>query len=142
MDNERIAELFDSLGPVTITRLFGGKGIYHHGVIVAIVLRGELMLKGDDEVGRNTGGRKQPLDLFGKRHGRTVAMPYWTVPKAPWTIPDEMAVWRAQGLRGGAAGGKGIVCSPAAVCRFGASTFRHGFPTLCAHASYSRRGRE
>lgn len=49
MDNERIAELFEGLGPVSIRKLFGGKGIYFDGVIVAIVLRGELLLKADEQ---------------------------------------------------------------------------------------------
>ena len=44
MEDERIRELFEGLGPVSIRRLFGGKGIYHDGVIVALILRGELML--------------------------------------------------------------------------------------------------
>ena len=54
MDNERITELFEGLGPVSIRKLFGGKGIYFDGVIVAIVLRGELLLKADEqsEIGR------------------------------------------------------------------------------------------
>jgi DNA transformation protein len=36
MDDERIAELFESLGPVSIRRMFGGKGIYFDGVIIAV----------------------------------------------------------------------------------------------------------
>ncbi|HMM64478.1 MAG TPA: TfoX/Sxy family protein [Mesorhizobium sp.] len=102
MDNERIAELFDSLGPVTITRLFGGKGIYHHGVIVAIVLRGELMLKGDDEVGPEyEAAGSSRWTYVGKRHGRTVAMPYWTVPEGALDDPDEMAVWARKAYEAG-----------------------------------------
>ncbi len=47
MDSEAISDLFSGLGPVSIRRMFGGKGIYHEGVIIAVELRGELMLKGD-----------------------------------------------------------------------------------------------
>ncbi|TIP37570.1 MAG: TfoX/Sxy family protein, partial [Mesorhizobium sp.] len=49
MDNTRLEELFESLGPISIRKLFGGKGIYCDGVIVAVVVRGELMLKADEE---------------------------------------------------------------------------------------------
>ena len=50
MDNDAIADLFAGLGPVDIRRLFGGKGIYFDNVIIAIDLRGELMLKGDAQL--------------------------------------------------------------------------------------------
>ena len=47
MDADAISDLFAGLGPVSIRRMFGGKGIYFEGVIIAVELRGELMLKGD-----------------------------------------------------------------------------------------------
>ncbi len=47
MDHDAISDLFAGLGPVSIRRMFGGKGIYFDGVIIAVELRGELMLKGD-----------------------------------------------------------------------------------------------
>jgi DNA transformation protein len=79
MDNGRIEELFEGLGPVTIRRLFGGKGIYHRGVIIAIVLQGELMLKADAISAPDfvSAGARQ-WTYAGK--GREVAMPYWTTP--------------------------------------------------------------
>ncbi len=39
MDDERIAELFESLGRVSVRRLFGGRGIYCDGVIIASALK-------------------------------------------------------------------------------------------------------
>ena len=36
MDNEAIADLFAGLGRVSIRRMFGGKGIYFEGMIIAI----------------------------------------------------------------------------------------------------------
>ncbi len=94
MDDERIAELFDGLGPVTIRRMFGGKGIYHRGVIIALVLRGELLLKADAESAPDfaaAGARR--WTYTGARHGKEVAMPYWSVPYHALDDPDEMAAW-------------------------------------------------
>lgn len=34
MDNAGIEEMFQGLGPVTVKRMFGGKGIYHLGRIM------------------------------------------------------------------------------------------------------------
>lgn len=47
MDTADIDETFSTLGPVAVRRMFGGQGIYHRGLIVAIVFEGELLLKAD-----------------------------------------------------------------------------------------------
>lgn len=94
MDDERIRELFDGLGPVTIRRMFGGKGIYHNGVIFALILRGELMLKGDETIASEyeaAGSRR--WTYRNKRRGTEVAMPYWTAPDSALDDPDEMSAW-------------------------------------------------
>ena len=46
MDNAAIGDLFAGLGPVSIRRLFGGKGIYHDGVIFAISVGFSMNRKG------------------------------------------------------------------------------------------------
>jgi DNA transformation protein len=107
MDDERIAELFDGLGPVAIRRMFGGKGIYHQGVIIAVVLRGELLLKADAESGPDfAAAGAQQWTYTGSRHGKMVAMPYWTVPDGALDDPDEMAVWACKAYEAGLRAGK------------------------------------
>ena len=107
MDNERIAELFAGLGPVSIRRLFGGKGIYFDGVIVAIVLRGELLVKADEQSAPDfeAAGCKQ-WTYIGKRHGKLVAMPYWSIPDSAFDDPDEMTVWARRAYEAGRRVGK------------------------------------
>ncbi|MDG3578597.1 TfoX/Sxy family protein [Rhizobium sp. YJ-22] len=93
MDRDAIEEMFQALGEITIRRMFGGKGIYHLGRIVAIELRGEIMLKGDAETAEaveEAGGRRWTYD---GRKGKPVAMPYWTIPDGAYDDPDEMAKW-------------------------------------------------
>jgi DNA transformation protein len=94
MENDAIADLFSGLGPVSIRRLFGGKGIYFDGIIVAIVLRGELMLKADAVSAPDfeAAGARQ-WTYTGSRHGKLVAMPYWTVPDSAVDDPEELAIW-------------------------------------------------
>jgi DNA transformation protein len=105
MDNDALEDLFSGLGPIEIRRLFGGKGIYHRGVIVAIVLRGELMLKADGESAPQfaAAGCTQ-WTYTGKRHGKLVAMPYWTVPDSAVDDPDEMARWARLAYEAGVRG--------------------------------------
>ena len=107
MDDERIHDLFDGLGPVSIRRMFGGKGIYHNGVIFALVLRGELMLKGDDGIAAEyeaAGCRR--WTYIGSRHGKEVAMPYWTAPESALDDPDEMVPWARKAYEAGLRSGK------------------------------------
>lgn len=94
MDNDSIADLFAGLGRVTIRRMFGGKGIYHNGQIVAIELRDELMLKADDVSAPEfeAAGCTQ-WTYVGSRHGKTVAMPYWSVPDSALDDPEEFGQW-------------------------------------------------
>ncbi|WP_192362403.1 TfoX/Sxy family protein [Mesorhizobium mediterraneum] len=107
MDNERIADLFESLGPVSIRKMFGGKGIYFDGVIVAIVVRGELMLKADAESAPEfeAAGCRQ-WTYTGSRHGKLVSMPYWSVPDSAFDDPDEMSVWARRAYEAGQRAGK------------------------------------
>ncbi|MBB4010356.1 TfoX/Sxy family protein [Allorhizobium taibaishanense] len=93
MDNAAIEEMFQSLGPVSIRRMFGGKGIYHHGVIFALYLFDEIMLKADAETApqfEQAGARQWVYQREGKK---PVAMPYWSVPDDAFDDPDEMARW-------------------------------------------------
>ena len=49
MDDDALRDIFDELGEIEIRRMFGGKGIYHRGLIVGVFLYDEVMLKGDEE---------------------------------------------------------------------------------------------
>ncbi|MGB3390466.1 MAG: TfoX/Sxy family protein [Pseudaminobacter sp.] len=107
MTEADIADLFAGLGPVTVRKLFGGKGIYFDGVIVAIELRGELMLKVDQESAPEfaAAGCTQ-WTYTGSRHGKSVAMPYWSVPESAIDDPDEMAIWARKAYEAGLRAGK------------------------------------
>ncbi|MDO6963165.1 TfoX/Sxy family protein [Rhizobium alvei] len=94
MDNETIEELFQSVGKVAIRRMFGGKGIYCDGVIIALVVSGDLMLKGDAQSGplyEEAGGRRWTYRRANS--DKTASMPYWTIPEAAFDDPDEAARW-------------------------------------------------
>lgn len=94
MDDDAIADLFAGLGPVQIRRMFGGKGIYHQGTIIAVVVEGELLLKADAESApafQAAGCRRWN---YGSRSlNRPVSMPYWSVPPAALDDAEEMTPW-------------------------------------------------
>src|SRR5690606_13708035 len=102
MDDERIRELFDGLGPVTFPRMFGGTGVYRKGEILAPILRGELMLKGDETIATEyeAAGRRR-WTYRNKRRGTEVAMPYWTAPDSALDEPDKMSAWARKAYEAG-----------------------------------------
>lgn len=93
MDNEEIEEIFASLGAVTIKRLFGGKGIYHRGLIVGAVMSGEILLKADAETAPRFLAARATQWTYEFRRGKTVLMPYWTIPVDAFDDPDLLATW-------------------------------------------------
>jgi DNA transformation protein and related proteins len=93
MDNDAIEEMFSGLGPVSIRRMFGGKGIYHHGLIVAIDLRDEIMLKADAISAPEFEAAGARQWAYEGRGGKPVLMPYWSIPEDAFDDPDEMRRW-------------------------------------------------
>lgn len=106
MDREAIEEMFQAIGPVTVRRMFGGKGIYRDDRILAVEVRGEILLKADAESAPAfvaAGCRQWTYE--GRRTGRPVRMPYWSLPDEAFDDPDVMAGWvrraHAAALRSG-----------------------------------------
>jgi DNA transformation protein len=95
MDDARITEFFTSVGSVSIRPVFGGKGIYLHGKIIAFQRKGELLVKGDKKVAQRiekAGGKRMS---YRRRKGtrQKVYLPYWSVPDSAYHDADEMARW-------------------------------------------------
>lgn len=93
MDDERIYELFEPLGTVGIRRMFGGKGVYCDGRILAIVYQDELLLKADAETAplfKEAGCRQWSYD---GKNGKPAFMPYWSIPDEALDDPDIMTIW-------------------------------------------------
>lgn len=94
MDNDAIGDLFSGLGPVTIKRMFGGKGIYFDGLIVALEIDGDILLKADKKTVPEfeaAGCRQWVYD--GHKGRAATAMPYWSIPDSAIDDADEMAGW-------------------------------------------------
>lgn len=93
MDRSDIEEMFSGLGPVTVRRMFGGQGIYHRGIIIAVVFKGEVLLKADGASAPDFAAAGARRWTYEGRSGKPVEMPYWSVPDAAFDDPDEMARW-------------------------------------------------
>ncbi|WP_273725117.1 TfoX/Sxy family protein [Brucella gallinifaecis] len=94
MDDETLRELFAGLGSISIRRMFGGKSIYHQGLIIGLVVQDELLLKADIHTANmfiDAGSRQWSYDS--RKTGKPVAMPYWSVPEESFDDPDLMTKW-------------------------------------------------
>ena len=107
MDDDDIAEFFAALGPVTIRRMFSGKGVYVTGVIVAIEYASELRLKAD-AISAPAFAQAGATQWAYDGHRGVVMMPYWSIPDAALDEPDLMAEWVRRAFEAGlrADGGK------------------------------------
>jgi DNA transformation protein len=92
MQDDDLADLFAGLGHVTVRRMFGGRGIYHQGLIVGLVVGGEVLLKAD-EVSAPEFERAGASRWVYEGKTRPVAMPYWSIPDAALDDPEELATW-------------------------------------------------
>ena len=87
-----LQELFEKWGQVTARRMFGGHGLYHEGLMFAIVVDNRLYLKSDDI-------NRPDFEVLGltpftyPMKGKTVALSYWSAPDAMFDDPTEAVRW-------------------------------------------------
>jgi DNA transformation protein len=98
-------DLFSAFGEVTARSMFGGWGLYHQGVMFALIAEDVLYLKAD---AANRGAFEavgmEPF-LYQKGDGSTATMSYWEAPPPALEDPQEMVAW-AQGAYEAALRGK------------------------------------
>jgi DNA transformation protein and related proteins len=93
MDNADIEDIFAALGPVTIKRLFSGKGVYCRGLIVGAVMDDEVLLKADAETVPKFAAAGATQWTFTYPNGKTIHMPYWGIPNEALDDRDALAIW-------------------------------------------------
>lgn len=100
MSDEDLMEIFAALGPVTIRRMFSGKGVYVDGVIVAIEYEDELRLKADVVSAPDFAAAGATQWTYHGHRG-AVLMPYWSIPEEAFDDPDLMNHWTRRALGAG-----------------------------------------
>lgn len=97
MSPDDIQDMFAALGTVSVKKMFGGKGVYSDGMIIAVEVDGDILLKADAASAPDfaaAGCRQWAYD--GKKG--PVKMPYWSIPESALDDRDEMARWARQAL--------------------------------------------
>jgi len=122
MDSEDIHDIFRSMGPIRIRRMFGGQGIYRDEVMFALEAGGELYLKTDAETRPVFEAMNSRPFMYETKDGRSTAMSYWLMPES--AIEDDVearrlgtlaleAAHRARAAKARKAGGRGGRSRPA-----------------------------
>jgi len=93
MDNPDIQDLFAPLRPVTITRRFGGKGVYDLGRIIAVDVQGDILLRADALTAPAFEAAGAIQWAYEGKTGAAVEMPYWSIPADAFDDPAELAQW-------------------------------------------------
>lgn len=85
-------EVFEPFGRIRARRMFGGYGIYHDGIMFALVSGDTLYLKADDRTASLFETRSLPRFEY-TRAGRTVGLSYYEAPEEIFDDPDEALAW-------------------------------------------------
>ena len=92
MDAEGLREVFASVMPVRVRRMFGGHGIYDGEIMFALEQEGEIYLKADAQSeGRFVAAGSSPFVY--SRGAKPFAMSYWRLPDAALDDEDALREW-------------------------------------------------
>jgi DNA transformation protein len=87
-----VQELLEGWGSVSARRMFGGHGLYHEGLMFAIVMDNRLFLKVDEQ--NRPDFVALSLEPFTyPMKGRPVALSYWAAPDALFDDHAEAVRW-------------------------------------------------
>jgi DNA transformation protein len=93
MDRDFLAELFAGFGPVTIRRMFSGYGVSADGINFALVLRGAIYLRADEQsIPRFETEGSRPFQYEAQGKVRMIGS-YWQLPERLYDDPDEVTEW-------------------------------------------------
>ena len=87
-----VQELLEDWAPVSARRMFGGHGLYHEGLMFAIVMDQRLYLK-TDKINRPEFEALGLLPLTYAMKGKDVALSYWAAPDAIFDAPVDAVRW-------------------------------------------------
>lgn len=87
-----LQELLSGLGTVTARRMFGGYGIYHDGLMVAVVVDQRLYLKVDDETRPAFAAAGCEAWIYDGK-GKPMQTSYWSVPDDAMDSREAMTPW-------------------------------------------------
>ena len=90
--SDTLHDVFASLGPVRIARMFGGYGVYHDDLMFALVVREVFYLKTDAQTLPHFEAMALPAFSF-ERQGRKMTTSYRQAPETVFEDRQAAALW-------------------------------------------------
>lgn len=89
---EYLHEMFELFGPISARKMFGGYGIYHDGLMFALVSDDMLYLKADAE--NVSYFEREALGKFEyKKGGKVMTISYYLTPAGIFDDQEQAAIW-------------------------------------------------
>ena len=85
-------EAFEEFGLIDVRKMFGGYGIYHDGIMFALVESDTLYLKADETTQKYFESRGLSQFQY-NRAGKVVKMSYFKAPEEIYDDREKAAVW-------------------------------------------------
>jgi DNA transformation protein len=87
-----VVDLMQAFAPVQARAMFGGFGIYHDGLMFALIVQEQLYFKADEQSwGDFIDLGLQPFTYQSK--GKVTSLKYFQAPPEVFDEPDQMAMW-------------------------------------------------
>ena len=97
--HEFVAELFASMGPVSIRRMFGGAGVFRDGLMFALLGDDTVYLKTDAALRADLEAEGSAPFIWTKPStGEEIDMGYVSLPSSAMDDPDEASAWAKRAL--------------------------------------------
>lgn len=93
---DHLHEVFRDFGSIDARRMFGGYGIYHDGVMFALVSDEVLYLKADDATAADFESRGLGRFQYNKA-GAVVSVSYFEAPEEIFDDPEAALEWARRG---------------------------------------------
>ena len=87
-----VAELMQSIGPVSARAMFGGYGIFLNGLMFGLIADSVLYLKADKETEKQFTAKELEQFTY-SREGRTIKMSFYQAPEEAMDNSAEMRSW-------------------------------------------------
>ncbi|MGB0921753.1 MAG: TfoX/Sxy family protein [Alphaproteobacteria bacterium] len=90
---EYLRELFEPIGAVEVKRMFGGAGVFFHGVMIALCADEQIYLKSDAESDPQFEEAGAEPFVFEGKNGKRGVMSYRLMPDECYDDPDAFKDW-------------------------------------------------
>jgi DNA transformation protein and related proteins len=95
---EFLREQLAPLGRVTMRRMFGKTGVFHDGVMFAMVTENTLYFRVDDQNRATFKEAEASPPLNYEKNGHTIDLAFWRAPERLFDEPDELVAWAQAAL--------------------------------------------